>query len=76
MFKCKFCGNEYRQAIAQCPTCGGRKFEDALMTTGFHMVGYGPMYEVRHVIQLTSRESMYPMSPMSGGTGSYVFKEG
>lgn len=73
MLKCKFCGNEYRQAVSQCPTCGGREFEDNLMTVQYGVMGYGMMMSQPCVVHLSSAQSVYPMS---GVAGSYVFKEG
>lgn len=59
MLKCKYCGNEYRQSVAQCPTCGGRKFDDSLMTVQYGAIGYDMMSQpcVVHIVSGTSGDT-------------------
>lgn len=71
MVKCKYCGNEYRQSVAQCPTCGGREFKDCIMTTQLGTIGYGMMMSSPVIVHLQDVESMYPMSGVR-----YVIEEG
>lgn len=71
MVKCKYCGNEYRQPAAQCPTCGGRKFEDSLMTVQYGAVGYGMMMSAPVVVHIQDEKYLYPMAGVR-----YVLEEG